>query len=95
MPLILLGTCVALVMLFAQTVHGAEPVRMERGSEVRIVFSIQIALTLAFAKYAVYVMREELRACAVGCCLSCWYDLRGNESGVCPECGTPRSAAHV
>jgi len=22
-----------------------------------------------------------------GCCLSCGYDLTGNESGVCPECG--------
>ena len=23
-----------------------------------------------------------------GLCLSCGYDLTGNESGVCPECGT-------
>ncbi len=23
-----------------------------------------------------------------GCCIDCGYDLTGNESGVCPECGT-------
>ena len=74
---------------------GRSPSRWSVAVRYGLIFSIQIALTLAFAKYAVYVMREELRACAVGCCLSCWYDLRGNESGVCPECGTPRSAAHV
>lgn len=24
-----------------------------------------------------------------GCCRECGYDLTGNVSGVCPECGTP------
>ena len=27
------------------------------------------------------------------CCKSCGYNLTGNQSGVCPECGTPISAA--
>ncbi len=27
-----------------------------------------------------------------GCCPACGYDLRGNVSGRCPECGTPRPA---
>lgn len=27
-----------------------------------------------------------------GCCLACGYDLTGNTSGVCPECGTAISA---
>ena len=26
---------------------------------------------------------------AVGICACCGYDLRGNTSGICPECGTP------
>ena len=26
---------------------------------------------------------------ALGQCLACGYDLTGNVSGVCPECGTP------
>lgn len=25
-----------------------------------------------------------------GCCLNCGYNLTGNVSGACPECGTPR-----
>ena len=50
-------------------------------------------VTLAFARYVAHVLREELRACATRDCLNCWYDLTGNTSGVCPECGTPRSAA--
>ncbi len=27
-------------------------------------------------------------------CVSCQYDLRGNTTGVCPECGTPTAPAH-
>jgi hypothetical protein len=33
-----------------------------------------------------------------GCCRHCGYDLTGNTSGVCPECGTPvrqRAEAHA
>jgi hypothetical protein len=30
--------------------------------------------------------RGRVRAC---CCVSCGYDLTGNVSGICPECGTP------
>lgn len=26
---------------------------------------------------------------ALGHCINCDYDLRGNRSGVCPECGEP------
>jgi hypothetical protein len=33
--------------------------------------------------------RRRLRAKRAGLCGSCGYDLHGNESGVCPECGTP------
>src|SRR5215469_489049 len=52
---------------------------------------------LAFAP-AIYIFRREwyrrrqreLRA-EGGCCLKCGYDLHGNTSGVCPECGTPVS----
>lgn len=29
-----------------------------------------------------------------GCCLECGYDLTGNESGVCPECGTEIQCDH-
>ena len=35
----------------------------------------------------IWRLREWLRA-AKGCCIACGYDLRLNETGVCPECGT-------
>ena len=31
--------------------------------------------------------RRRMRRARAGCCLTCGYDLTGNESGVCPECG--------
>ena len=33
-------------------------------------------------------IRTQLRERGLPVCLRCGYDLRGNESGVCPECGT-------
>jgi hypothetical protein len=34
----------------------------------------------------IYLSRRRVRA--AGCCSSCGYNLTGNVSGVCPECGT-------
>jgi hypothetical protein len=50
-------------------------------------------VSVVFARYVTIVLREELRLISIGCCLKCWYDLTGNESGICPECGTPRHVA--
>ncbi len=36
---------------------------------------------------------DTLRDVPRGVCAGCGYDLTGNESGVCPECGTSVSAA--
>jgi hypothetical protein len=33
------------------------------------------------------------RRSAAGLCMQCAYDLRGNPTGVCPECGTPAVTA--
>jgi predicted amidophosphoribosyltransferase len=33
--------------------------------------------------------RRQARHRRIGHCLRCNYDLTGNVSGVCPECGTP------
>src|SRR4051812_9720628 len=35
-------------------------------------------------------MTRSHRRAREGLCLHCGYSLRGNVSGVCPECGTPR-----
>jgi hypothetical protein len=37
-------------------------------------------------------VRRRLARAKRGQCLECGYDLRGNESGKCPECGTVISA---
>ena len=33
-------------------------------------------------------LREQLVARGIPICIKCGYDLTGNESGACPECGT-------
>ena len=35
-----------------------------------------------------HALRRELLALGIPICLACGYDLTGNESGVCPECGS-------
>ena len=58
-----------------------------------VVISVVMGLfSIAFARYAVTLLRAELRHAATMCCLNCGYDLTGNESGTCPECGTQRRA---
>ena len=44
---------------------------------------------LALPGVVVAVLIASRRPCAPdpGCCCRCGYDLTGNESGVCPECG--------
>ena len=48
-------------------------------------------LTTAIVPGVWLVTRRRARRRA-GCCLTCGYNLTGNTSGVCPECGTPTSA---
>lgn len=44
-------------------------------------------LILAFRKTIRRSIRQALVDSGLPCCLSCGYDLTGNESGRCPECG--------
>jgi hypothetical protein len=52
-------------------------------------------LAVPVAAGAVHIRRRRRRArrTRTGLCVSCGYSLAGNTSGVCPECGTPVSAA--
>ena len=40
----------------------------------------------------VWIIRRLRQRPKVGCCPACGYNLTGNTSGVCPECGTPTAA---
>ena len=47
-----------------------------------VAFSIYPLIAFIRGPYRRYHRRKK------GLCLKCGYDLTGNESGVCPECGT-------
>ena len=52
------------------------------------------ALAVAFALLPSLVLSKRAlkfaqRRRRVGCCINCGYNLTGNVSGVCPECGKP------
>lgn len=49
-----------------------------------------IAIPLVLALLMVISVWHERRRRCQGRCLKCGYNLTGNLSGVCPECGTPR-----
>jgi len=45
------------------------------------------AVAFAYCVYGTILLIRTLRRQRLGLCLGCGYDLRGNRSGVCPECG--------
>jgi hypothetical protein len=54
-----------------------------------VLFSI---LPLAWTRRPLARLLEAKRRSRVGKCANCRYDLMGNTTGVCPECGTPTDA---
>jgi hypothetical protein len=48
---------------------------------------VQAALMFCLKGHARARIRQELRARGLPTCLQCGYDLTGNVSGACPECG--------
>jgi hypothetical protein len=54
-------------------------------------FAAWIALSLALSAVGAWLFRFAGRRVTtiMGYCAACDYDLTGNTSGVCPECGTP------
>lgn len=42
---------------------------------------------LLFLVLTIHLIRRSRRRFPAGCCAKCGYDLTGNMSGVCPECG--------
>jgi hypothetical protein len=67
------------VLLFDGAMHG----------DVGMVLPLLLVATLGFFAWYRWDRPHELRRerRAKGLCVRCGYDLRGNVSGVCPECG--------
>lgn len=49
--------------------------------------AVTVGAVAATRRTRVYLRRKK------GCCIHCGYDLRGNTSGTCPECGSATAAA--
>ena len=87
----------AAVCTFAYWVAVNFGTRAMFGGSVTDTLGRFLGLFIAFASYptvrlALYVARRirDTRRCRLaerGLCSQCKYDLRGNVSGVCPECG--------
>jgi hypothetical protein len=82
LALLAFATCVALA------VGGSWAI--SRGFPPGVAALLAIALAIAFGCHLKSLddVRRERRA--RGLCVRCGYDLTGNVSGVCPECGTTR-----
>ncbi len=79
---LLLGSCVGspiMIILFGQ-VHGPET-----AAAIVWLAAITIGILIAFLGRRA---DQPLKWAAEGKCGQCGYDLTGNVSGVCPECGT-------
>jgi hypothetical protein len=68
---------------------ASRPVPMYRAVVVPIVYPVLLT-ALAPAVWVAHRLRRRRRVLA-GHCAVCGYDLRGNESGRCPECGASSS----
>jgi hypothetical protein len=63
---------------------------MLRGKQVTIVF-IPLWIPTMIALAAAWFFQRKARVPPPGHCKKCGYNLCGNLSGVCPECGTAKS----
>ncbi len=62
------------------------PIPWVRTAECDIPFSFLLLVT---AIPTAILYRHDRRRPPPGHCQDCGYNLKGNESGICPECGTP------
>jgi len=89
-PFLLTLACELAMMLFIQS-----PYRRPASTWAGLVLhglataGVFFICTILFVRYAVKRLRQELLDEITKRCLECQYDLTGNVSGVCPECGLP------
>ncbi len=65
---------------------------MPWGTHLNWVVSIPLWLLLAIAAIPTAFLWQLDHRVPPGYCKKCGYDLTGNVSGICPECGTPVKA---
>ena len=68
---------------------GLLPPRVYFGNSVGLVIPFWLLLLLTAIPTA-WLWHRDRRKIRPGCCLRCGYDLTGNTSGVCSECGLPK-----
>ncbi len=81
--IILLGLGIPMIFVVAWLVSRADPR-----------FNVMVVLSFAAAIVGgiVMIFQEcEVAEPGVSYCATCGYDLRGNTTGVCPECGKARA----
>lgn len=61
---------------------------MEHDPVLRTRFILPLWLVIAFCLLGAALLRHVARRSRPGFCPECMYDLTGNVSGICPECGT-------
>ena len=71
-------------------VHDHDPVSNLRITQVMLPFWLLLLLT---AIPTAWLWHRDRRRIRPGCCLRCGYDLTGNTSGVCSECGEKTAIA--
>lgn len=64
------------------------------GVRCNLAFNLWMPLP-AVTLIAIWLLYRDRRRIVPGCCVRCGYDLFGNVSGICPECGTPIIAAKM
>ncbi len=76
--------------------YFAESSRLQYMLAVIAFLLLFFAIVLFLRRRYRRAVRMELRRYGVALCVRCGYDLTGNESGVCSECGVPcRAGARV
>jgi len=57
-----------------------------------LIVALAAALLISIIGFGLVKFSRDLRStdrATLGHCIYCGYDLRGNRSGICPECGEP------
>ncbi|MBN2562782.1 MAG: hypothetical protein JXQ75_17805 [Phycisphaerae bacterium] len=84
------GTVIGLAFLvLCALVSWGVPILPVSGTVLLIFVFYGILLSLSFGIPASMLWWYEWRRIPAGHCRECGYDLTGNTSGICPECGTP------